>query len=388
MKAALVQDRLNVFGGSERVLGDLHDLFPDAPIYTSIADLEVLPLSWRQWDIRTSKLQSVPFARKHHRLFLPLIALHFEQLDLSDYDLVISNSHCAAKAVVCKPGTFHVCYCHTPLRYAWTADPSAFYSKKTGRLSKSVMAAAMHWARLWDYCSAARVDHFIASSQNARARIKKYYGRESSVVYPGVDISRFQVSNDIGDYYLVLSRMMPYKRLDLAVSAASKLNRRLVVIGSGPDERMLKKMAGPSVEFWGNLPDHQVADALSHCKAFLFPGEEDFGLTPIEAQACGRPVIAYGRGGATETVIDGVTGLYFNEQTVDALCESIVKLESMTLDPCCARKNAERFSIEAFKQSFCSVLNERLPDWIPGPIPSTAAPVVTDEVIYETANYR
>ncbi|MCE5322035.1 glycosyltransferase [bacterium] len=357
-------------------------------MFTSIADMDCLPKSWKSWDIHTSSLQRFSLAHRNHRLFLPLMALYFEQLDLSEYDLVISSSHCAAKSVICGPNTVHVCYCHSPLRYAWTTDPASFYSKRTNRLSKSIMAAAMHWARLWDYCSAARVDCFIANSNTTKDRIKKYYRREADVVYPGVDIFRFQISDDIGDYYLVLSRLVPYKKIDLAINAANKLKRRLIIIGSGPDERLLRKIAGPTIEFRGNQPDYEVANTLSHCRALLFPGEEDFGLTPVEAQACGRPVVAYGRGGATETVIDGITGLLFKEPTVDSLCESIVQLESMTLNPTRARKNAEHFSIEAFKQSFCSTLNERLPAWISGHIPPPAAPARTDEVIYETANYR
>lgn len=387
MKVALVHDRLNVFAGSERVLGDIHDLFPDAPIYTSIADFDCLPGSWKKWDIRTSSMQRFPLLHKNHRLLLPSMALYFEGLDLSSYDLVISSSHCAAKAVICPPKTYHVCYCHSPLRYAWTCDPASYYSKKAGWVGKSIMAAAMHWARIWDFSSAARVDSFIANSLTTRDRIKKFYRREANVVYPGVDISRFQISNDIGDYYLVLSRLVPYKRVDLAVQAANELKRRLIIIGSGPEEKSLRKIAGPSVEFRGNLCDEEVANYLSHCRALLFPGEEDFGLTPVEAQASGRPVVAYGRGGATETVIDGLTGVIFKEPTVDALCESILKLESLIFSPISGIRNAERFSNQAFKRSFCHVLSEILPASLAEQIPSPPVESKKDEVIYGTANF-
>lgn len=360
MRVALVHDDLNVFGGSERVLECLHDLFPDATVFTSVLDPALIPESWKSWKIVTSPMQRIPLARKYYRLILPLVILCFEQLDLSDYDLVISSSYCAAKSVICQPHTFHICYCHTPLRYAWMANPANLYSSKGGRLGKCALAAMMHWVRLWDYCSAARVDHFVANSYNIKARIKKCYGREASVVYPGIDISRFKVADDIGDYYLVLSRLVSHKRQDLAIKAANKLKRRLVVMGSGPEWKHLRKIAGPTVEFRGYVSDDEVADALSHCRALLFPGEEDFGLVPVEAQASGRPVVAYGRGGVRETVVDGVTGLLFYENTVDALCEAMVALESMSLCPAEARKNAERFSTEAFKQAFVSILDEVL----------------------------
>lgn len=359
MKVALVHDRLNIFGGSERVLEDLHSLFTDATVFTSIADYSCLPESWKEWNIKTSFLQSMSLARRHHRLFLPWMILYFEQLDLSDYDLVISSSHCAAKAVICRPDAFHICYCHSPLRYAWAPDPANYYFKKM-RHGKFALSLFMHWIRMWDYCSAARVDHFIANSHHIQAKIKRYYGRESNVIYPGVDISRFKTTNDISDYYLVVSRMVPYKRLDLAVKAANKLKRRLLVVGNGPDERSLRKIAGPTVEFQGHLCDKDLVAVLSRCKALLFPGEEDFGLTPVEAQASGKPVIAYGRGGATETVIDGVTGVLFDKQTVDSLCETIIKFESMKLCPAAARKNAERFSRDIFKQAFASILDKLL----------------------------
>jgi len=361
MKTALIHDRLNVYAGSEKVLGHLHDLFPDSTVYTSISEPSRFPSSWKNWDIRTTGLQRLPLVKKHHQLLLPLLVFAFEQLELSDYDLVISSSHCAAKAVITDPGTFHLCYCHTPLRFAWTPNPAQMLSGKCKSRGNFLLNLMMHWIRLWDYASAARVDHFVANSKHVRARIKKHYRRDASVVYPGVDTQRFSVSDEIDDYYLLLSRLTPYKRTDLAVEAFNRLNRRLIVIGSGSHEKTLRKMAGPNVEIRGSATDAEVTRALSRCKALIFPGEEDFGIVPVEAQASGRPVIAYGRGGATETVIDGETGVLFPEQTADSLCDAVLSMDSMNLDPSDARRNAERFSIQAFRDSFISTLNQVLP---------------------------
>jgi len=345
MKVAITTDWLNSFGGAERVLEQLHGMFPDAPIYTTVHDPENLPTHMRDWDVRTSFLQRVPFARKRHQAFLPLMPLAFEQFDMSEYDLVITTNSACAKGVITRPGALNVCYCYTPCRYIW----DLYHEYTRGRRGKLFIALAAHWLRMWDRLSADRVDHFIAISHEVASRIRRHYRREPEVVYPPVDVERIVPNGRAPeDFYLVVSRLVPYKRVDLAVEAATRLGRQLLVVGDGSERRRLEAMAGPTVRFLGKRSDDEIADLYARCRAFLFPGWEDFGITPVEAQAAGRPVIAYGKGGATETVVDGSTGILFEEQTVEALVEAMRKLERLEFDPAVCRRNAERFDAREF----------------------------------------
>lgn len=357
MKVALTTDWLNSFGGAERVLIELHRMFPSAPVYTTVHHPAGLPESMQGWDVRTSFLQRIPVARRRHQPFLPLMPLAFEQFDLGEYDLVVTTSSACAKGVLTPTETVNVCYCHTPSRYLW----DLYHEYTRGRLSRPLIAPVAHWLRVWDRLSADRVDHFVANSRQTAARIWRHYRRESEVVYPPVDVERIQPNGRAPeDFYLVVCRLVPYKRVDLAVEACTRLGRRLVVVGDGPHRERLEAIAGPSVQFLGALPDEEVAALYARCRAFLFPGWEDFGITPVEAQAAGRPVIAYGRGGALETVVDGVTGTFFAEQTPEAVAEAILASESREHDPDLCRRNAERFDAAGFRARMGEVVERQL----------------------------
>jgi glycosyltransferase involved in cell wall biosynthesis len=357
MKVAIVADWMSNVGGGGRVLAHLHEMYPDAPIYTSISDPSRLPPEMREWDIRTSFLQRVPFARRRYQAFLPLMPLAFEQFDLREYDLVISTSSACAKGVIPGPDTVHVCYCYTPCRYIWD-----LYHDYTRDLPfRWAVAPVAHWLRIWDRLSSDRVDHFVAISHEVGRRVRRHYRRDAEVVYPPVDLERFTPTGQPAeDFYLVVSRLVGYKRIDLAVEAANRLGRRLLVVGEGPARRKLEAMAGPTVEFLGALPDAEVAHLLARCRAFLFPGWEDFGIAPVEAQAAGRPVIAFERGGALETVVQGTTGLFFEEQTVESLAHAILALEARDFDAASCRRNAERFGSNTFRSRLTEALERQL----------------------------
>lgn len=357
MRVAITADWMSNVGGGGRVLTELHRMFPEAPIYTTIRDPAALPEEMRSWDVRTSFLQKIPFARKRYQAFLPLMPLAFEQFDLREYDVVISTSSACAKGVLTRPDTLHLCYCYTPCRYIW----DLYHDYTESLRGRALIAPIAHWLRLWDRLSADRVDHFVAISHEVAGRIRKHYRRDSEVVYPPVDIDRIRPDGEpADDFYLVVSRLVPYKRIDLAVAAATRLQRRLVVVGSGPERKRLEAMAGPTVEFRGHLPDDEVARLLARCRAFLFPGYEDFGIAPVEAQAAGRPVVAFARGGATETVIDGETGVLFAEQTVESLLEAMRVLDRLRIDPAACRRQAEMFSATRFREELTRVLEARL----------------------------
>jgi glycosyltransferase involved in cell wall biosynthesis len=347
MRVAIVHDLMNQMGGAERVLLTLHDLFPQAPIYTSIWDPKVTDTRFRTLDIRTSYMQRLPFIMRHHQPYLPLYPFVFEQLDLRDYDVVISSSWAFAKGIVTRPETLHICYCYTPMRWAWRYEDYIAH-ERVSLLGRTLLPPFITWLRAWDYATAARVDYFVSISHAVSARIAKYYRRESTVIMPPVDTSRFQVASSHDDYFLVVSRMIPYKRIDLAVQAFTRLGLPLRIIGGGRDEKKLRRMAGKNVRFMGSLSDAEVRDHMSRCRALIFPGEEDFGLTPVEAQASGRPVIAYGAGGALSTIIEGETGVFFPEQTVDSLVEAVQSFRDEQFDPQRIRRHAEEFDTQRF----------------------------------------
>jgi glycosyltransferase involved in cell wall biosynthesis len=280
-------------------------------------------------------------------------------MDLRPYDLVISDSSAFAKGVVTRPETLHICYCHTPMRWAWNYEEYV-ERERLGKLARSVLPRFITRLRQWDYATAARVDHFVANSPTVMARIAKYYRRESVYIPPPVETSRYAVSREHDDYFLIVSRLVPYKRIDLAVQAFSKLGLPLRIIGKGRDEKDLRKMAAKNVTFLGHLPDDEVRSQLSRCRAFIFPGEEDFGITPVEAQACGRPVIAYGAGGALATVREGLTGVFFHEQTPDALAEAVRGFRDELFDPATIRRHAEEFDTARFSRRFLRFVEEKI----------------------------
>lgn len=346
-RVAFVHDYLNQMGGAERVLLALHDLFPDAPVYTTIAAPDRLISRMRQLDIRVSFMQHLPGVLSHHQSYLPLYPRAIESLRLNAYDLVISSSSAFAKAAIARTDAIHLCYCHTPMRWAW--DYANYIAREPLHpLARALLPPVIERLRAWDIATASRVDHYIANSPIVAQRITEAYGRTSTVILPPVDVRRFHLTPDRGDYFLALSRLIPYKRIDLAVRACTVLGLPLKVIGMGRDLPRLRALAGPTVEFLGPLSDEQMAEVLARCRALIFPGEEDFGITPVEAQACGRPVIAYGAGGALCSVIPDVTGVFFHEQTVESLMAELLIFDDRAFDPAVIRRHAERFDIARF----------------------------------------
>ena len=349
MKTALVHDWLNQKGGAEQVLESLARHYPAAPIYTSIYWPQAMPASYGEWDIRTSFMNRLPLVKRHHQPFLPLYPLAFESFDFSGYDLVLSNKSGFCHGIITGPETLHICYCLTTTRYLWDFEHYA-QREGIGRLGRMVLQPVLSYLRLWDRLAADRVDHFIAISRTVQRRIARQYRRESVVIHPPVDTGRFSIADGpIEDYYLIVSRLVPYKRVDLAVQALSQLGRPLIVVGEGRDRANLERMAGPTVTFVGHLCDKEVSDLLRHCRAFIFPGLDDFGIAPVEAMASGRPVIAFAAGGALDTVLEGRTGLFFRESTPQALAATIQQFETLDFDRATIRHHAERFDQALFE---------------------------------------
>jgi glycosyltransferase involved in cell wall biosynthesis len=346
MRVALIHDYLNQYGGAERVLEALHDLFPEAPVYTSIYDPDAMPAACRTWDIRPSWMQHLPVWRRLFRAYVLLYPLAFESFDLSAYDLLISSSSAFAKGIIPRSDAVHLCYCHTPMRFAWrTSDYLAREGFGAARRAALTMPLAL--LRMWDVVSAQRVDAFIANSRVVAQRIWRYYRREAVVIPPPVDLPPF-CKTPPGAWFLAGGRLVPYKRLDLAVQAFTRLRLPLKIFGDGRDRARLQAMAGPTVEFLGRVSEVERRALFAGCRAFVFPGEEDFGIAPLEAMAAGRPVIAYAAGGAQETVVEGVTGRFFHQQTVEALIEAIAATLTECYDAYAIRRHAEHFGKEAF----------------------------------------
>jgi glycosyltransferase involved in cell wall biosynthesis len=347
-RVALVHDWLNQVGGAEYVLEVLVRQFPGAPVYTSMYAPERMPQAYRAWDIRTSFMQHLPDVTRRHQVYMPVYPLAFERIDLARYDLILSNKSGFCHGVRVPPAARHVCYCLAPTRFLWQYEAySAREALQKG--ADALLRPLLGPLRRWDYAAAQRVHHFIAISGEIQDRIRRFYGRESTVIYPPVDIKQFSPSKDApSDYYLAGGRLIPYKRTDLAVRACSELGLRLLVFGDGRDRAALEAMAGPSVAFLGRVHDDDLARLYAGARAFIFPGLEDFGIAPLEAQAAGRPVIAYAGGGALETVIPGMTGEFFAEQTVESLKQVLRHYDALAYDPQVCRRNAERFREERF----------------------------------------
>ena len=361
LKVALVHDWLVQQGGAERVLKCLHDMYPDAPIYTLVYDEAKAPAWLKDCDVRTTYIQKWPGAKSHHKLLLSFMSKAWEALDLTEYDLVISSCASCCKGILTRPDATHICYCHSPIRYVW--DLYYDYLEGSGVIKRFAMKKLIHGVREWDYLAAQRVDHFVANSNFVAKRIEKFYRRESTVIHPGAFVPAEESVDETGDYYLVVSRFVRYKRIDIAVEACNKLGKKLVIIGSGgEDEERLRAMAGPTVEFRGRVSDDEMRAAYAGARAFLFPGIEDYGLTPVEAMAAGVPVLAYGEGGALETVSDGETGLFFHEQNADGLAACIERFEregvSFTRQQ--IHEYSKQFSEESFVEQFKSFVNQVL----------------------------
>ncbi|MCS6802493.1 MAG: glycosyltransferase [Chloroflexota bacterium] len=349
MRVAIVHDWLNQTGGAENVLDVLHELYPDAPIYTSMYDPVLMHPKYRQWDIRTSFMQRLPGVTRHHQPYLPLYPLAFESFDLSAYDLVISNSSGFCHGVVTRPEAVHINYCLTPPRYCWML-PQYLERERVGRVARRLLPILVSALRLWDAVASQRVDHFIGISRAIAARIRKFYRRDAEVIYPPVETSRFAPQREVGEYYLIVSRLIPYKRVDLAIRAFNLLGKPLWIVGDGRDRPALERIAGPTIRFLGRLPAGEVERLFAQCRALIFPGEEDFGITPVEAQAAGRPVVAFGAGGALETVLDGQTGVFFHEPTAESLAEAVERVERLPFDPDQAVRWARTFDTAIFRE--------------------------------------
>lgn len=369
MRIAIVHDWLVTYAGAERVLEQILKIYPEADLYSLV---DFIPKNQRGFmlnkNVTTSFIQKLPFAKKKYRQYLPFMPLAIEQFDLSKYDLIISSSHAVAKGVLTGPDQLHISYVHTPIRYAW--DLQHQYLKESG-LDKGLKGwfakQLLHNIRLWDYRTTNGVDHFLANSKFIARRIWKVYRREATVIYPPVDVNTFSLRQDKEDFYLTASRMVPYKKIDLIVETFSGLpGKKLIVIGDGPDFQKIRSKAKPNVEFLGYQPSTVLKEYMQRAKAFVFAAEEDFGIIPVEAQACGTPVIAYGKGGVLETVCDltakSPTGVFFQEQTSSALGEAIAFFEKNRerFIPENCRNNALRFSVERFQTEFRGFIEEQL----------------------------
>ena len=351
MKIAIAYDYMTQMGGGERVIQALHEIFPDAPIYTVLYCPETMSDDFRKMDIRTSFVDRLPFAHKKFELYIPFFAFGMEQFDFREYDVVLSVSTMVAKGVVTGPRTCHVSLCFTPMRWAWDLYHDYLAELKDARLTRWAFRFFTHYYRIWDIASVSRVNYFIAGSEVASRRIRKHYSRDADVIYPPIDTSQFTPNGEgPEDFYLVVSRLVYAKRIDVVVDAFANTGRKLVVIGQGERLPQLKKAATSNITFLGYQSDEVVRDHYARCRALLFPGEEDFGLTPVEAQACGRPVIAYAAGGSLETVVEGETGVFFDDQSTEAVREAVDKFETIEFDPVHIRKNAERFDTKIFEK--------------------------------------
>ena len=356
MRVALVHDWLTGMRGGERCLEVFCELFPDADLYTLLHVRGSVSRVIEERRIITSFVQRLPDAPRRYRSYLPLFPAAIRGFDLSGYDLVLSSSHAVAKGVRAPRGALHVCYCFTPMRYVWDLYDD-YFGARAGALTRLAMPPLAAALRRWDRRTAAGVHHFVGISRFIADRIRRCYGRDADVIYPPVDVARFRIEEKPEEYYLVVSALAPYKRVDLAVAAATRLKRRLVVVGTGPEEQRLRAAAGPTVEFLGWRSDAQVAELYARCRALLFPTVEDFGITPLEAMAAGRPVIALGQGGALETVVPPgsaapPTGLLFAPQSVEALVEAMQRFESgaVAFEPKALRRHAETFDRPVFKE--------------------------------------
>jgi len=352
MKVALIHDHLAQDGGAEKVLKALAEIFPDAPIYTLLYEKKNADRYFKNRRIETSIIQKLPGGVKHYQWYMPFMPMAVEFFDLHDYDLVISDASAFAKGVITAPHTLHICYCHTPTRYLWSDTHQYINELKYNKYFKKIISLVLNYVRLWDAAAADRVDKYIANSETVKRRIAKYYKADSIVIYPPVATDKFKISETVEDFFLIGGRLAPYKRVDIVIEAFKKMNKKLKIFGDGVDMKRLKKIAGnaANIEFLGRVSDEKMADLYGKCLAFINPQEEDFGITAVEAMASGRPVIAFAKGGAKETIIEGKTGMFFNSQTPESLIEAVNKFDGNNFNPNEIRARAERYGVERFKK--------------------------------------
>ncbi len=362
IRTALVHHWFLNRSGGEKVCEDICEILQVPDVFAILADPEALSPALKRRSITTSFVQKIPRAKAWHRYYAWLFPLAVELLDVRSYDLVITSDSSTVKGVITQPETCHICYCHSPMRYAWNMFGD--YLDTQGTIKRALMSLVMHYLRLWDFSASSRVDYFVANSQIVRDRIRKYYRRDAKVIYPPCDTDKFQISSVVGDYYLFVGRLVSYKGAEIAIEAFGLSGKPLKVVGDGPEKNRLKTRAKANVEFLGWVSDDELAALYSSCKALIFPAEEDFGIVPVEAQACGKPVIAFGRGGALETIVHDKTGLFFHEQTPEALNDAVESFEAKfdLFDPKAIRLNAERFGRQRFQQEFGQYVEECLED--------------------------
>jgi glycosyltransferase involved in cell wall biosynthesis len=360
MKVAIVHYWLVGMRGGEKVVEALCDMFPTADIFTHVYSPEAVSERIRARTVKTTFIAGLPRAARWYKSYLPLMPLALEQLDLRGYDLIISSESGPAKGIIPDAAALHLCYCHSPMRYIWNMYHE--YRQGAGFMTRIAMPPVAHYLRTWDVASTVRVDHFVANSQTVAARVRRYYGRTAAVVSPPVDVDAFSLApeSERGDYMLMVGELVPYKRPDLAVEAFNRMRAKLVIIGGGEMLDRIRRLAGPTVTVMGPRPFEDLRYHYARCRALIFPGEEDFGIVPVEAMASGRPVIAYGRGGATETVISNLSGLLFEEQSVDCLIAAVRTFEKMEFDPTQIAAHARNFSVERFVSAMTDQINHLL----------------------------
>lgn len=375
MKVALVHDYLMQDGGAERVLLALHELYPLAPIFTLFYRPERCHPAFRTLDVRVSHLDKLPFTQEHYEWYLPLMPQGIEHLDLSSFDLVISSTSSFAKGAIVAPNATHICYCHTPTRFLWQERLGYVNELPQPRFVKWILPHVLHGLRLWDQAAALRPDAVITNSVISQSRIRRYYRRDAAVLYPPVDVHHIPLSAQPGSYWLAGGRLVAYKKFDLVVRAFAKLNLPLKIFGEGPERKKLQKLAGAKTEFLGHVDEHVKYDLYAHAIGYLYPQVEDFGITAVEAMAAGRPVIAFGQGGATETVIPGVTGEFFHEPCWEDIGNAVIRFDASRYDPRTLRAHAELFSKKRFQDEMQSFISHTL-NRAPVPFSTVARSVV------------
>jgi glycosyltransferase involved in cell wall biosynthesis len=365
-KVALVHDWLTGRRGGEKVLEVFAEIFPDAPVYTLFhfpgSQIEAI----EKRHIQTSFIQNLPFLKKSYRRYLPFFPLAIELFDFQEYDMIVSSSHCVAKGAIPRPDSLHICYIHSPMRYTWNQYFSYFSSDQLGFLSRLIIPGQIHKLRIWDESSTRRVDHFIANSKAVVQRVQKYYRRRADVIHPPVDTDFFVLGEGQEDYFLIVSALVPYKRIDIAVEAFNQKGLPLKIVGTGPDYRKLKKSAKTNIEFLGSLSDGDLCKIYQEARALIMPGEEDFGINSLESQACGVPVIALARGGARETVIPGDTGFLYEEPSVQGLCAALDKFQDFSFNKTTLRTHALKFSRDSFKDKASSYFDAKWTEHVRG----------------------
>ena len=358
MKIALVHDYLAQDGGAERVLKAFHEIWPDAPIFVLFHKPGSVD-GFDDADVRQSFIGKIPLAKNRYQWFLPWMPLATERHNVHDFDVVLSSTSAFAKGILTRPDTLHISYCHTPTRYLWTDTHEYIADLKYTRLIKAALPRLIHKLRLWDKMSVDRVDHFIANSNTVRQRINKYYRRDSNIIYPPADVEQFSIGEKVGEYFIAGGRLVPYKRFDLIVHVFNRLGWPLRIFGSGPELHRLQKIAKDNIEFLGRVSDEEKARLLSEAKAFIHPQVEDLGITPIESMASGTPVIAYGVGGVTETVIPGKTGVFFYDQTWESLFDAVHTFNEHAWDRQTIREHAQKYSDSIFKKRMEQFVHDR-----------------------------